>query len=73
MTKKVWRAAIETGFIVFLFYSNLLMAEYEHSGKGQSEGLFWAIRDIFTEANFVIALIAALIGYALVESLRRKL
>jgi hypothetical protein len=73
MMKKVWRAAIETGSIVFLFYPNLLIGEYERSGKGQSEGLFWAIRDIFTEANFVIALIAALIGYALVESLRNKL
>jgi hypothetical protein len=73
MTKKVWRATVETGFIVFLFYSNLLMGEYERSGRGQSNGLLWAIRDIFTEDNFVIALIAALIGYMLVESLRKKL
>jgi len=73
MTKKVWRAAVETGFIVFLFYSNLLMGEFERSGRGQSNGLLWAIRDIFTEDNFVIALIAALIGYMLVESLRKKL
>ena len=44
MTKKFWRATIETGFIVFLFYSNLLMGEYERSGRGQGAGLFWAIR-----------------------------
>jgi hypothetical protein len=29
--------------------------------------------DIFTTANFAIALIAALIGYVLVEFLRKKL
>ena len=64
---------IETSFIIFLFYSNLLMGEFERSGRGQSKGLIWAIGDIFTVANFAIALIAALIGYVLVESLRKKL
>jgi len=71
--KNIWRPLIEAGFIIFLFYSNLLMGEFERSGMGQSKGLVWAIRDIFTAANFMIALIAALIGYVLVEFLRRKL
>jgi hypothetical protein len=71
--KNVWRAIIEAGFIIFLFYSNLLMGEFERSGMGQSKGLVWAIGDIFTAANFVFALIAALIGYVLVEFLRKKL
>jgi hypothetical protein len=71
--KKVWRAIIEAGFIMFLFYSNLLMGEFEHSGTGQSKGFVWAIGDIFTAANFMIALTAALIGYVLVEFLRKKL
>src|SRR5579863_9292422 len=71
--KKVRRAIIETGFIIFLFYANLLMGEFERSRIGQSNGLVWAIRNIFTSANFMIALIAALIGYVLVESLRKKL
>ncbi len=71
--KKVWRAIIEASFIIFLFYSNLLMGEFERSGMGQSKGLVWAIGDIFTAANFMIALIAALIGYVLVEFLRKKL
>ena len=70
--KKIWRAIVETGFIIFLFYSNLLMGEYERSGLAQSKGLVWAIRDVFTEANFLIAITAALIGYVLVESLREK-
>ena len=71
--ENIWRAIIETIFIIFLFYSNLLMGEFERSGMGQSKGLIWAIGDIFTAANFVIGLIAALIGYVLVESLRKKL
>jgi hypothetical protein len=72
MKKKVWRAVIEAGFIIFLFYSNLLMGEFERSGMGQTRGLAWAIGDIFTAANLEIAMIAALIGYVLFEFLRKK-
>jgi hypothetical protein len=61
------------GFIVFLFYSNLLMGEYERSGLAHSKGLAWAVRDIFTEDNLIIALCAGLVGYLLFESLREKL
>ena len=63
----------ETGFIVFLFYSNLLMGEFERSGMGQQRGLAWALCDIFTAANFGIAAIAAVIGYWLIEFLRKRL
>jgi len=71
MRKNVWRAIIEIGFIIFLFYSNLLMGEFERSGMGQRRGLAWAIGDVFTAANFEIAMIAALIGYILFEFLRK--
>jgi hypothetical protein len=46
MRKNVWRAVIEAGFIIFLFYSNLLMGEFERSGMGQKRGLIWAIGDV---------------------------
>jgi hypothetical protein len=72
MKKNVWRAVIEVGFIIFLFYSNLLMGEFERSGMGQKRGVAWAIGDVFTAANFEIATIAALIGYVLVEFLRKR-
>ena len=72
MKKNLLRLVIEAGFIVFLFYSNLLMGEFERSGQGQKRGLAWALGDVFTTANFEIALIAALIGYAFVEFLRKK-
>jgi hypothetical protein len=72
MDKNVWRAVIEVGFIIFLFYSNLLMGEFERSGMGVKRGILWAIEDVFTAANFEIAAIAALIGYILFEFLRKK-
>ena len=72
MKKHVWRAVIEVGFVIFLFYSNLLMGEFERSGVGQKRGLTWAIEDIFTIANFEIAMVAALIGYVFFESLRKR-
>jgi hypothetical protein len=71
--KMLARALIEAGFIILLFYSNLLMGEFERSGQGRVKGLVWAVQDIFTTANFIIAVAAALIGYALVEFLRSRL
>ncbi len=68
----VWRALIEIGFIVFLFYSNLLMGEFTHV-NGQGKSLAFAIRDIFTVTNLVIAVISGLIGYVVVESLRKQI
>jgi hypothetical protein len=72
MKKNVWRAAIEVAFIIFLFYANLLMGEFERSGIGRKKGFVWAIEDVFTVANFGIAMMAALIGYILFEFLRKK-
>jgi hypothetical protein len=72
MKKSVWRAVIEVGFIVFLFYSNLLMGEFERSGMGQKKGVAWAIGDVFTATNFEIATIAAIIAYILFEFLRKR-
>jgi len=72
MKKSIWRAVIEGGSIMFLFYANLLMGEYERSGMGQKKGLVWALRDICTMSNLAIAMIAALIGYVFFEFLRKK-
>jgi hypothetical protein len=71
--KSVWRALVEVGFIIFLFYSNLLMGELERSGAARGKGLVWAIGDILTPENFAVAVIAALIGYLLVEFVRSRL
>jgi hypothetical protein len=68
----IWRALIEVSFIVFLYYSNLLMGEFEGSGQGRSRGVWWAVHDILTESNFTIALATALIGYLVFEFLRKR-
>ena len=67
-----WRAVIEVAFIVFLFYSNLLMGEFTASNS-HGKSMAFALHDIFTGLNFVIALISALIGYVVFEHLRKKL
>ena len=63
---------IEVGFIMILFYANLLMGEYIHSGPGFKKGFDWAFTNIFTLDNFVIALVIACFAYLVVEYLRNK-
>jgi hypothetical protein len=66
------RAVIEVAFIVFLFYSNLLMGEFTQT-NGHGKTLSLAIYDIFTRTNFLIAMVSAMIGYAVFEALRKRL
>ncbi|HZB89717.1 MAG TPA: hypothetical protein VE291_13745 [Terracidiphilus sp.] len=66
------RAVLEVAFIIFLFYSNLLMGEFTVA-NGRGKTLAAAVYDIFTGANFLIAVVSALIGYVAFEYLRKKL
>ena len=68
----IWRALVEVGFIVFLFYSNLLMGEFTR-GSGQGKSLLFAVQDVFTVTNFVIAVISGMIGYVVFEYLRKQI
>jgi hypothetical protein len=70
--KPLWRAIVEVTFIIFLFYSNLLMGEFTRQ-NGQGKSLAFALGDIVTPENFLIALISSCIGYGIFEFLRRKL
>ena len=54
------------------FYSNLLMGQYTVTAPGQDNGLLWAIRNIFTKENFIIALVTALIGHLVFEFFRKR-
>ena len=69
---RVRRALIEVAFIVFLFYSNLLMGEFTWT-NGHGKTLAFALIDIFTVTNFSIAMISAMIGHAVFHSLRKWL
>jgi hypothetical protein len=72
MKKHFQRAVIEVAFIVFLFYTNLLMGEFVRGGQGQIGGFWWAIGAIFTIQNFLIAIVAGFIGYIAFEFLRKR-
>jgi hypothetical protein len=68
----VWRAIIEIAFIIFLFYSNLLMGEFT-SVNGRGKSFLFALEDVFTAKDFTIAVVSALFGYAGFEYLRKRL
>lgn len=70
--KPMWRAFVEVAFIVFLFYSNLLMGEFTRA-NGQGKTFAFALADIVTPANFAIAIVSGFIGYGVFEFLRKKL
>ena len=65
------RATIEIAFIIFLFYSNLLMGEFT-AANGRGKSLAAALLDVITGTNLVVALVSATIGYMVVEFLRRR-
>jgi hypothetical protein len=67
----VLRAVIEVASIVFLFYSNLLMGEFTVANS-PGKTLAFALHDIFTGTNFLIAMFCAIIGYLTFEYLRKK-
>ncbi len=70
---RLLRALIEAGFIIFLFYSNLLMGDFTHTGNARGKSILWGIHDIFTITNFEIAIAASILGYLVFEFLRKKL
>jgi hypothetical protein len=67
-----WKALVEVGFIIFLFYSNLLMGEFTRA-NGRGKSLAFAVEDIFSVVNLVIAVISGLLGYLVFNYLRKRL
>jgi hypothetical protein len=67
----VFRAVVEICFIIFLFYSNLLMGEFTVA-NGQGKTLAFALHDVITGTNFLIGTVSAVIGYLGFEYLRRQ-
>jgi uncharacterized protein with PQ loop repeat len=65
------RAAVEVGFIIFLFYSNLLMGEFTATA-GRGKTLPAAIANIVTLQNLAIAVAASVLGHLGFEVLRKK-
>jgi len=69
--KPTWKAMVEIAFIIFLFYSNLLMGEFTRA-NGHGKSLTFAVEDIFSLANLIIAVISGLLGYLIFEYLRKQ-
>jgi len=65
------RAAVEIGFIIFLFYANLLMGEFTATA-GQGKTLLFALNDIVTVKTVAIAIVTAVIGHLALVFLREK-
>ena len=71
-SRPISRSIVEVCFIIFLFYSNLLMGEFTQT-NGHGKSLAVALKDIFSTTNLTIAVAAALIGYVVFEYLREQL
>ncbi|MFI5151063.1 MAG: hypothetical protein ACHQRM_15115 [Bacteroidia bacterium] len=70
--KPFLRALIEVGFIIFLFYSNLLMGEFTRSNM-PGKTLSAALINIFSVPNFIIALTSGIAGFFVFEFMRKKI
>ena len=66
-----FRVCVEILFIIFPFYSNLLMGEFTVQNGG---GKTWsaALTNIFTEKKFWLALVCAGLGFVVFEALRKR-
>jgi hypothetical protein len=67
-----WRAVVEIAFIIFLFYSNLLMGQYTANATPQNMSLWMAIKIVVTPDNLIIGFVTALIGHLVFEFLRKR-
>lgn len=68
--RAVGRALVEVGFILFLFYANLLMGEYVRSADPRKTFLF-GLEDVVTYKNLGIGICCAVVGYVVFERLRK--
>jgi hypothetical protein len=67
------RTLLEMGFIIFLFYSNLLMGQYNLGHNFGDRPILVAITNIFTLDNFIIALLSAFVGHVVFDYIRKRL
>ncbi len=72
-TSVLRRSILEMAFIIFLFYSNLLMGQYNRGHSFAQRSILEAFQNIFTVENFIVALAAAFIGHVVFDSIRKRL
>jgi hypothetical protein len=67
------RAIIEMTFILFLFYANLLMGQYNLGHSFANRSIVEACRNIFTIENAIIGVVAAFVGHVAFDHIRKRL
>ncbi len=67
-----YSSLIEMSFIIFLFYSNLLMGQYNLGHDFAQRPIFEAMKNVFTIDNFGVAVTAAFIGHVAFDSMRKR-
>ncbi len=72
-SKTLRKTLLEMIFIVFLFYSNLLMGQYNRGHSFADRSLLEAMLNIFTIDNFIIAIVAAFVGDVAFDYVRKRL
>jgi len=74
LSRRLLRALAEITFIIFLFYTNLLMGEFTRFRRAEhAASVIAALYDLFTPANALVGLIGAVIGYFCIEGIRKRL
>lgn len=68
----IWRVIVEIALIMFLLYSTLLMREFTHVNE-DGKNLAFAIQNILTLANFVVAIISGLVGSLILRYLKKRI
>jgi hypothetical protein len=71
--RNIRRALLEMAFIIFLFYSNLLMGQYNLGHRFSDRTMLEALKNIFTFDNFVIAAAAAFVGHVAFDYIRKRI
>ncbi len=73
-SRRLVRALAEIGFIIFLFYTNLLMGEFTRFRRAEhAASIIGVLYDLFTPVNALIGLTGAIVGYFCIEGIRKRL
>ena len=69
----VLTALVEMGFIIFLFYSNILMGEFTRAKMALNRDFSEVFTDVFTWTNFLIAIVASFFGHFVFTFFRKRI
>jgi hypothetical protein len=71
-SRNIRRILLEMAFILFLFYANLLMGQYNLGHSFADKPILVAISNICTVDNLIIGIAAAFVGHVAFDYLRKR-